>query len=489
MERRDDRLWLGLAYALLLLSCLRNVGNPDIFWHLSAGRRIVAEHRIPGADWLSFTRPGAPWVDFEWGTQVLVTLLHRAAGFWGLILFKTALMMGAAALVERTMARRGIGAGERACAIAVLTAGWLISNDMRPDWISMLFLTSELVVLEAIRKGRWRYGRVLTGLGAFVAGAMWANCHAGFVLGLAVAGAYALLCEVSGRKAAWALGFALFAGTFMTPFGPSLYHIIFLHMRASPDITRDIVEWHHATLMNGYAAPAFLLIGGCLLAAWAAPPRREEWAPWAVLAGLAFMAVDHQRHIPYFVTAAVLLPPLLLHERPPRFVLHPLCAPVNALLCAAFMLCFYQRLSREGVDLSGYPSGAAAYLRAHPEVASMRLYNIWGWGGYLGYAVPPPYRVFFDGRYIFHDMLPPARAAEGDPRSWLRYLDEQKLDGALLNRNHPAVKVDWQTFDKAKHSGVFPRELLFMPPRQWALLYEDDKSALFVRRALAPKAG
>ena len=35
-------MFLAAAYALFVLSCLKNISNPDVFWHLSAGDRLLA---------------------------------------------------------------------------------------------------------------------------------------------------------------------------------------------------------------------------------------------------------------------------------------------------------------------------------------------------------------------------------------------------------------------------------------------------------------
>jgi len=45
--------------------------NPDIFWHLSAGKFIFENSKIPYTDFLSWTLNGKEWIDFEWLSQVI----------------------------------------------------------------------------------------------------------------------------------------------------------------------------------------------------------------------------------------------------------------------------------------------------------------------------------------------------------------------------------------------------------------------------------
>ena len=478
LKRRSG--WLWTAYGLLIFSSFKNISNPDLFWHLSAGERILTDWRLPDADWLSFTRAGAPWVDFEWLSQVLFTLLYRAVGWWGLIALKIALLVGAARIIEGALAKRGLGVLERACAVAVLTAVWSISNDLRLDCLSVLLLCAQLSALERLRAGAkidlWK-----AALAAAAVGALWANCHAGFVVGLAVAGAYAFLCPVSTRKAALAVLVGGFLGTLITPFGPRLYSVVFAHLRLMSPLARYIVEWHWSAPGKTLTWPAWALFAGCLLSAWIAPPKRRELAPWAVLAGLAVMALRHQRHIAYFAAAGVLLPPLLLEERG-GFKLHRLCAPLAVLLAAVFLLLTPQDLSRSGLRVRGLPVGAAEFLASRPDVAQRRLYNPWGWGGYLGWRLKKPYRVFYDGRYIFHDLLAPSMEARKDPKEWNLYLDEQKLDGAVLDRQEQDLRVTWLDEAGVKRERVVPYFIVFMPRERWKLVYLDETAVIYIRR-------
>ena len=77
-------LWLAASCAAAAAACaLLPFANPDLFWHLNAARRIVETGAIPRADWLSYTRAGAPWVDFEWLSQLLWLGAFRGAAGGG----------------------------------------------------------------------------------------------------------------------------------------------------------------------------------------------------------------------------------------------------------------------------------------------------------------------------------------------------------------------------------------------------------------------
>ncbi len=72
------------AAGALAAFCLPIV-NPDVFWHLSAGRWMAEHGGFPRADWLSATMAGRAWADFEWLAQLLWYGLERAFGMGGLV--------------------------------------------------------------------------------------------------------------------------------------------------------------------------------------------------------------------------------------------------------------------------------------------------------------------------------------------------------------------------------------------------------------------
>ena len=68
---RAGRFLLPAAVLAACLFCLTPVSNPDLPWHLSIGAWLLEHRTAPTVDFLSWTAPGTPWVDPEWGTQLL----------------------------------------------------------------------------------------------------------------------------------------------------------------------------------------------------------------------------------------------------------------------------------------------------------------------------------------------------------------------------------------------------------------------------------
>ena len=80
----------------------------DIWWHLAAGREMVARGALLFADPFSVSAAGRPWVDVHWLFQLAVFGLHRAFGLAGLVWAKCALLaLGALLLYQAVEQRRG----------------------------------------------------------------------------------------------------------------------------------------------------------------------------------------------------------------------------------------------------------------------------------------------------------------------------------------------------------------------------------------------
>jgi hypothetical protein len=146
-------------------------------------------------------------------------------------------------------------------------------------------------------------------------------------------------------------------------------------------------------------------------------------------------------------------------------------------------------LPREGPFHDKFvPSRAAFFIEREGEVFSrLRTYNPWGWGGYLGFKLSPWYKIFCDGRYIFHDEIAPEILAESDQAEWSKYFNERGLNAALMVNEPKATFKTTKIYpDGSRKPFDRPYYLFFMPREDWALVYWDEKSLVFVRRSAVP---
>lgn len=447
-----------LAFLAVAPAVLWPLSNPDLFWHLSAYRRMRALGAIPDADWLSWTRTGEKWTDFEWASQLVFGALHGAGGMAALWAFKCALMAAAALLLWKTLELYGRPVEEKLAASALWGAAMLTRSDVRPELFTTV-LFGALVLLAERRRLGWKSPRAFWLAALFCA---WANLHPGFVYGLILLGAYA-----AAGSAPWTWVGAAALGALVQPDPLGHASVILRHVNDLDAISARIVEWMPPRLDDPWHAPYFVSILSALAAALLLVRRRER-VPLGPLAALLFFAWSGARHARMTGMAAAAAVPFLLAFRAgarPR----PRAALALGAACLAFSLWCGARygLGRTVFNDHALPVAAADYLEKSPELAARRLYNPWGWGGYLAWRLGTP--IYQDGRYLFHSQLAEESAALESPAAWQAFLESRRI-GVVLLQNAPLF-VEGRPWHEA-----------YMPRSRWELRREDARSLVFVRR-------
>ena len=465
------------------------LANPDVFWHLSAGRWMAEHGTLPRVDWLSHTRAGAPWADFEWLPQVLYYAAHRAGDMAGLFALKVLLMSAVAAALWRGVGLYGVGPLGRGLAVLVWTLASPAANDLRPENFSVLFFILLLTALErARREGRKAATpRELAGAAALLA--LWANLHAGFVYGLALLGLYAMAAVWRTRRLL-PLGpvAAAAAGSLANPFGTGVYAVTLGHLGELGELTRYIREWQQASAASPWLIPFWALLA-LAVAGLAARRLCVKEVPFELAVGtavLAWSASQHVRTLPYFSVMAV-----FAASEAACAVLPGLWARRGGLLAAAASVAFTAVQYRPafarglgGFDEAGLPVRAAAFLDSQGAAfAGRRLFNPWHWGGYLGWRLEGRVPVYFDGRYIFHPLLGPSYAAAAAPESYAAFLDAGGVEAAVIERSPQFMEMEAELKDGSRRRLRRPFYVFFLPRERWALVHWDDDALVFVRRS------
>jgi len=510
-SRGDLWLLLGLMSLVTVASSLTPIRNYDYWWHLKTGDLILSRHEVPRADPYSFTAAGAPWVDHEWLSQIILFAGHTLLGPTGLVVLKAALALGLCLLMASHVKREGHGPGAAAVLPAAALAGASFRLDVRPELATILLLPLVLhLVLRARDAGAIR-PLVLVPLLV----AIGSNLHAGAILApamllagvvptwigerrplfLAGAGAPPISARPFARRLfLTALAAALAACA--NPYGYRIYAVPFEIRRLLASLPSPNLEWARPGLSD---FPLFWLAAAATVAVILTAPRRiDPLATPALLLG-AILAAAHLRNIGLFF---VLLPYGL--ARPARAVAR-ICEALRArfsgaaswsvrpgfvmaavaLFCAVPLLVVLPPTFTWGLGIAPGNEPRAAVDFLEREKIGTRLYNDVRFGGYLIWRRFPGARVFIDGRNeIYPDLLREVFASLNDSRDWQALLARLDIDSAFL-RYAPGLEQVVRPGPDGRRGRVMERafSINHFPSDAWALVYWDDDAMIVVRRS------
>jgi hypothetical protein len=425
------RLWAALAVLLPVLGAfIANLSSVDLAYHLRAGAEILDGRGIPTHDTYTFTAAGQPWVDQQWGAQVLLAAAYRVAGWTGLVVLR-ALLVGALFGLLFTACRLQ-GADLRRAAWLTLGAFVVsaVALALRPQLVGMVMLALTLVVVA----GRRRWPKAIWVVVPIVA--VWANVHGSFFLGPVVVG-LAWLEDLHDRRpeAGRTLGAGVLAAlaSLLNPFGAAVWSYA-LGLSTNSFVTARITEWQPTSLRT---VPGILFFASAL-AVVVLLARRASAIGWPTLAWLAvFFTIGAYaiRGVAWWPMGAVAaIAPLIARSEPglPARRSDGLerinAVIVAALVVACVLLLPAWRPSDPGLNApSGVvghaPPGVTAALRDIARPAD-RLLNPQPWGSWFEFAMPDVV-VAIDSRI---EVFPPEvwedyETVTGGGEGWSEILD------------------------------------------------------------------
>jgi hypothetical protein len=129
---------LAVAAALGLLAGSFAIANTSIGWHLASGHWVLDHHAVPRSDPFSTTAEGTPWIDHEWGFQVMLAAVEQLGGAPLLVLTRAVLVAALAVMLLVFGARSGLSP-PAALVLAVLCLyGARIRFFLRPELATLL---------------------------------------------------------------------------------------------------------------------------------------------------------------------------------------------------------------------------------------------------------------------------------------------------------------------------------------------------------------
>ncbi len=453
---------LTLAYVLIFFDGWHQLfRDSDTGWHIRTGEAILLKHALPHTDPYSFSREGAPWLDWEWASDVATGGAHSALGLSGVALLFAASIAACSWLWIRLTWQVG-GDFLIACVLAapmLSTASlhWLA----RPHIFGWVLLLIWMIWME---RGK--------GAAAAVAiGAVWANVHGSFFVAPVVALLYAAGCALNtllwpsdiGRRSTprWYVKAAILftIGTLFNPYGIGLHRHVAAYL-ADTELLARIGEFQSFNFHVAGAGWILLTIG---------------------TAGLGAVLALGNRRIEHFLISAFFIAAALRSARALPLVALCVLPIANANLAAALrkvdgVAPWLRRRIQNGLDYSGRlrdldrglagwavapivllaflflaSSAEAGFPSDQFPVASVdavsklpaqaRLLAPDKFAGYLIYQFNGERKVFFDGRSDFYGapfMKEYVRLVEVRP-GWRETVARYRFTHALLPNDYSMV--------------------------------------------------
>ncbi|MDD4902562.1 MAG: hypothetical protein PHE24_05505 [Patescibacteria group bacterium] len=556
-EKKPSKIWLKIllvAFYLFVFAVLLNNSfgylDPDFGWHLKMGEQIWQTRAVPDINYEDYTLSGTRWVDHEWLPEIFVYLVYHYFGYIALSVF-FALLIVAALIIQLAFTRKFFLTDDRGLFFVLIlqafgTYASLPLLGVRVQEITILCLLLLAIIIYLYQRNK-NYRLLVWLIPLFI---FWASAHGGFLVGFFVLGLFALVKAgelwsakkfpvrfidyrgVLNLKQIGSLAgfsFLALAATLATPYGYRL-HLFLLGCRDS-FYQIYLGEWQSQYSYPfvfpqlGYLEIVLIFLALLFFAAFfikGGQRRKIDLYQTILVIFFAALAFKARRHFPllfivslpiiscFFINFFALKPepetslPMpagnarLPGKRKINIALKNLSLAVLtlALLAGAGIFIFRTPFTAtpEKNYQDQYPYQAVAFLQAHPEWNDLKIFNDYGWGGYLIWQYPER-KLFIDGRLPEYPMRGRTALEEYkaffDPEQMIAQMQYYDIGLVLISPKEDYPKIPWweiwyfnlnmeQINSDIKKSFSF-LEYLRASPR-WRSVYNDGLAEIFVRQ-------
>ncbi len=489
-------LLLGLPFFLF------GMNNPDIFWHLSAGKYILENFSVPKSDFLSWTLNGSYWADFEWLTQALYYFLYSHFQIESLYFLKIALISASLFVFSLIVIKKGVNEKHLLWLLPLLCASILTSSDVRPENFSVLFFLILWLKTQDTAESPLKLKSLIFFLAFF---SLWTNLHGGFIYGLILlffrfsgsllgenldfsAGRASFKFEAS-KKFLFALAAAM-AGTLLNPYGFKIYSVMSSHFAHSADYAQLLLEWRDFDITVPYFRPfSFILLVFPPVYLWHFLKNRKiDFFELFMSVFFIFSALFHLRNLVFasFIMLIVSADFIKSLNKLSHFMV------ISFFFVFSLTLHFFSYPAKDYAqfkiaDFYFSSPGLVKFLKENEkELSGLKMYNSWAWGGYLGFNLYPSYKVFIDGRYIFSPMLYEFAAARESVQLWRQVLKKYDFSLVISPPSSQRITVRKNLKNGSDYAVNMPLYQLQLPKEDWAIVYFDKKNFAAVKRKAVP---
>ena len=396
------------------------ITDTDVWWHLSTGRWVWEHRAIPRIDPFCTSSLGQPWLDAQWGFQLLVYALWKLGGNVALVAAKSIAFTSIFALIFMRSWTRKTAPFLLAIGVFAAFHGRHLA-DLRPVWVTVFLLALQYRLLRDHLDGRIRL--------------LWPALIASQIIMVQMQGLYWIgpvqfavmllgnRMEAPRRNRLRIFCGLLFTTSLLNPYGwrgwifplKLLARIIPLPENLfSREVAENIPYWRWLVENPAEAYP-FLILAAIVVGLLVWTRARNAKGEVGLLMIYGTLGLMAQRNLILFLFAVLIIAarslPVLITEKNGnglRFKSAAVFALAWTLLSVAgfasdLRASWQWEKSGTWETPFRFPQGATAWLREHPLQGT--LFNEMRQGGYVGWHLWPGYHPFIDGRMILHDAF------------------------------------------------------------------------------------
>jgi len=503
-----------LVLALILtINCL-NYLDPDFGWHLRVGETIAQTKNIPYDQSYMWSLEGKTWVDHEWLSNLITYGLWVLGDYIAVSLFFILLPLASLLILNRYLFTHYLKLASHRLAFASLELVALIAClphfGVRLQEFSFLLTILLFIIIDSCRRTQTIKNAYWLAPLLF----LWACLHGSFLFGVAIVLgwiSYEIILKIfpiiknyfyeeslnnKNLKKLLLIVLVAILLTLATPYGTKLYSFLGDYATNRYYLS-NIEEWR-----TPYSLPFvyWQIIYTQIILVLVLATRNyfhKNTQLWKLVIALLLLILASRsvRHFPLWVIGSLLF-------LAPRFIqlnLENINLVSKKIIKGLIILCLLLTAITLSLKINfiknpftnycdNFPCGAVQFLKTNPHYGDLKIFNDYGWGGFL-IGVWPEKKLFIDGRlpqYNFKNHTLLEEYSEFFQTEKIKTkLDEYEIKLVLIRAKEPAFEPDWLeqliTGEKPRERKNPINEYLKTDP-DWALVYSDEVALIYARK-------
>ncbi len=300
----------GLAWCVAALFAgsylFAGLVDPDLWWHITAGRWMLAQGQIVTADHWNLFAQGQPWRAYSWSNELVLAWIELRFGLIGLLYLKMLLaaLLGLGLAYAFSYLAKDYVLGALLGLLA--TAGTTEHFTLRPQslvWLlfALLIAASERYAQAALSHDRSQQRSSLALIALIMC--LWANSHLSTILGVLLVGLWIAGAVPHARaKCAARAGVVALLATLITPYFGAEW-LTFFAKANHPFVHSSIAEFQPAAL-NQYSTALLVLLLGLLALLLHRRPRALPLLQLLLLGAFSLGALAVVKFVPFAIILA-----------------------------------------------------------------------------------------------------------------------------------------------------------------------------------------